>query len=376
VFNLLSSLGMFAVYSHSAVKSALLLLSLFLIILPACAQPPLVEGRVIPLEVNLRLHDLPATWATTIGALAGDATVQVQGRTPDSAWLYVEGETATGWGVADYFTVESVEAVPVRDDWQRLPPEITLPDAVIENIRIIFRAGQGLGNRRNVFSKVGDSITANPFFLAPVTDGAYRLGDHQSLHRPIAYFDGTARDGLDSFSNTSLAAAVGWSTDAPLNPRFADPVLCQPGEVPLVCEYRLVKPAVALIMYGTNDVGFFDAESYEGNLARIVRTSIEMGVIPVLSTIPVRLGYEERVIEFNGLVAEVADRFDVPLWEYGAALDMVAGFGLAPDGVHPSLPPQGVRSVMHFDTANLNYGFVIRNLTALQMLDAIVRVVA
>ena len=71
----------------SIVKSALLPLSLFLIILPACAQPPLVEGRVIPLEVNLRLHELPATWATTVGALSGDSTVQVQGRTPDSAWL-------------------------------------------------------------------------------------------------------------------------------------------------------------------------------------------------------------------------------------------------------------------------------------------------
>lgn len=59
------------------VKSALLPLSLFLFILPACAQPPVVEARVIPLEVNLRLHDLPATWAETVGALTGESLVQV-----------------------------------------------------------------------------------------------------------------------------------------------------------------------------------------------------------------------------------------------------------------------------------------------------------
>lgn len=360
----------------SVVKSALLPLSLFLFILPACAQPPVVEARVIPLEVNLRLHDLPATWAETVGALTGDSLVQVQGRTPDSAWLYVEGETATGWGVADYFTFQSLDTVPVRDDWQRLPPDIILPDAVIENIRTIFQTGQQSGNHRDVFSKVGDSITANPFFLTPIADGSYNLGDHQSLHRPIRYFTGIAREGRDSFSNNSLAAAVGWSTDAPLNPRFADPAWCQSGEVPLVCEYRLVKPSVALIMYGTNDVGFFDSATYEGNLVEMVRISIEMGVIPVLSTIPVRLGYEERVIEFNNIVERVAARFEVPLWDYGAALDQVVGLGLAPDGVHPSLPPGGVETVMHLGAANLNYGFVIRNLTALQMLDAIVRVIA
>jgi hypothetical protein len=344
---------------------------------PACAQSPLVEARVIAMDSRLRLHDLPATWATTTGALEPGAAVQVSGRTPDSAWLYVTGESNQGWAVADYFTLDAdLIETPIRDDWQRLPPDLTMPENVIENIQNIFRAGQGMGNRADVFSKIGDSITANPFFLAPVSEGAYSLGDHQSLHRPIQHFAGIARADLDSFANASLAAGVGWSTDAPLNPRFADPALCQPGELPLVCEYRLVRPAVALIMYGTNDVGFFDPLTYEGNLVEIVRTSIDRGVIPVLSTIPVRLGYEDRVLEFNAIVAKVADRFEIPLWGYGAALDALVGFGLAPDGVHPSLPPRGAASVMHFGVANLNYGFVIRNLTALQMLDAIARVIA
>jgi len=122
--------------------------------------------------------------------------------------VYVEGETATGWGVADYFTFQSLDTVPVRDDWQRLPPDIILPDAVTENIRTIFQTGQQSGNHRDVFSKVGDSITANPFFLAPIADGSYNLGDHQGLHRPIRYFTGIAREGRDSFSNNSLVSRI------------------------------------------------------------------------------------------------------------------------------------------------------------------------
>jgi hypothetical protein len=128
-------------------------------------------------------------------------------------------------------------------------------------------------------------------------------------------------------------------------------------------------------MFGTNDVGFFDIRTYEGNLAQMVRLSMEMGVIPVLSTIPQRIGYEERVAEFNAVVVKVAARFTVPLWDYGAALEGLTGLGLARDGVHPSLPPGGVAAVMDFEEGNLPYGFVIRNLTALQMLDAIVRVI-
>src|SRR5690349_4686898 len=38
--------------------------------------------------------------------------------------------------------------------------------------------GKTKGNRLNVFSKVGDSITANPLFLAPVGTGGLRIGGY------------------------------------------------------------------------------------------------------------------------------------------------------------------------------------------------------
>jgi hypothetical protein len=46
--------------------------------------------------------------------------------------------------------------------------------------------------------------------------------------------------------------------------------------------------------------------------------------------------------------------------------------GLAPDGTHPSIPPKGYKGSADFRASNLYYGYVIRNLTALQMLDAVV----
>jgi len=43
------------------------------------------------------------------------------------------------------------------------------------------------------------------------------------------------------------------------------------------------------------------------------------------------------------------------------------------DKVHPSVPPKGYAGAADFRAPNLHYGYVIRNLTALQMLDLVWR---
>ncbi|MBC8100574.1 MAG: hypothetical protein H7Y11_14120, partial [Armatimonadetes bacterium] len=66
----------------------------------------------------------------------------------------------------------------------------------------------------------------------------------------------------------------------------------------------------------------------------------------------------------------------VPLWDYAAALDPLVNFGLDTDGVHPSIPPMGTDGAADFHDYNLPYGYVMRNLTALQQLDLVWRVIA
>jgi hypothetical protein len=97
-----------------------------------------------------------------------------------------------------------------------------------------------------------------------------------------------------------------------------------------------------------------------------------MGVIPVLSTIPPKHynpATDGRVAEFNQVIIATARGYDIPLWDYGLAMRSSPGEGLAPDGVHPSSPPDGINTI--FDEEHLQYGFPIRNLTALQVLYAL-----
>jgi hypothetical protein len=225
-----------------------------------------------------------------------------------------------------------------------------------------------------VFSKVGDSLTVATYVLYPFGWRTYDLADYAYYYPVIEYYSTVlARDTADSFGNISLAADNGWTTANILDPGSADPTHCQPGESPLVCEYRTVRPSVALILIGTNDVALLPADTYRNNLARIVEISIDMGVIPILCTIPWRTGYEANVQQFNQIIVETARGFDVPLLDYFSAMENLPNSGLSSDGVHPSWPPGEYSDAARFTAENLSYGYTVRNFTAIQVLDAIWR---
>ncbi|MFN8531646.1 MAG: SGNH/GDSL hydrolase family protein [Anaerolineae bacterium] len=248
------------------------------------------------------------------------------------------------------------------------PPPYYLPLKTVEHIRQIYRLGEQRGNRAGVFSRVGDSISVSYNFLTYFGYDQYSLGRYDYLQTVIDYFGRTnARDG-NSFLNPSLAARVGWTAFGVLEPDNADAALCATGETPLVCEYRLVRPSIALIMFGTNDVGYVDPAAYRYNLSRIVDISEQMGVIPVLSSFPPRPGYETRVSEFNRIVQETAADHYIPFLDYYAALTELPNFGLSEDGIHPSAPPEEEATATNFRPPYLQYGYNVRNLTALEML--------
>lgn len=248
-----------------------------------------------------------------------------------------------------------------------------LPASVASRIQTIYGIGQAFGNRADVFSKVGDSITVSFYFLQPIGEGLYNLGEHGELQPVVDRFSGADARVGNSFYNTSLAAGVGWAAWGVLDPSLADPAYCLPGESPLVCEYRVTHPSIALIMFGTNDAAYRSPQQYRSDLLEIVRISKEMGVIPVLSTIPNIPGYETQVRELNGVVVEITTAETLPLWDYGEAMDNLPNHGLGWDNLHPSAPPDGYETAADLRPHNLQYGYVMRNLTALQMLDRVWR---
>lgn len=352
---------------------------------PDTALPGSLTAYVSSGGERLRLRAGPSTSYEVITVLDDATGLHLEGRSDDFYWLEV---TALPSGLRGWVMRQYVEAlIPL----ERVPVTFVTPDvasgtaaapdpagtpqyAYIENItpraRDIFLLGQSLGNRPNVFSKVGDSITDNNAFLVPIGLGDYNLRDHSYLQPVVDYFSqAVARDG-NSFANTSLAAKGGWSAWQVREPGKGDPALCRGDETPLTCEYRLARPSVALIMLGTNDVMTTPSGTYESWMREIVETSIEMGVIPVLSTIPdfKREGFEERVPELNGIIHSLALEYEVPLWDYWASLQNLPEKGLSEDGIHP-----GWAVPADFKPYFLQYGMTMRNLTALQALDAIWR---
>jgi hypothetical protein len=245
---------------------------------------------------------------------------------------------------------------------------------ITAHARQVFQLGQRLGNRPNVFSKVGDSITSSPLFLSPIGVGQYNLRSYTELQGVIDFYTASnARGNDNSFDNVSLAAKVSWKAQAVLSPEQADAAHCNAGETPLACEYRVVRPSVALIMLGTNDVPFTADVTFEFYMRQVVRETLDSGVIPVLSTIPplFRPGLDGRAEQLNVIIVKLAREYDIPLWDYWSALQGLPNSGMASDGVHPNSAPEGHNA--DFAAEYMQYGSVVRNLTALYVLDAIWR---
>jgi hypothetical protein len=355
-----------------------------------------MAGRLCETCSRIRLRATPGTAGEVLGFLDSAARLTIRGRSADSAWLEVrvsESNTDTvGWVAAQYVRLANGQALdeatlnslPILGVAVEAPPTPTsdvnggngIPgwlSGITAHTREIFLKGKSLGNRPNVFSRVGDSISASAYFLTPIGRGQYNLGAYGYLSGVIEYFSqANARVG-NSFVNPPLAARDGWSAFNVLQTRTTPDPIC--GLEPyLICEYNLVKPSVALIMFGTNDSGSGVPEQFEGNLRQIVQISIDHGVIPVLSTMPprpVNADQIARVTTFNNVIRTVAQQYGVPLWDYFAVMDKAPNSGLGPDNLHPSIPPGGATA--YFTPENLQYGYTIRNLMALQVLDVLWR---
>lgn len=361
--------------------------------LPIIVSPrPQVEAQVAVDGDGLRLRQLPDTTSEVASTLTAFTPLIIRARTLDNQWYLVEaGGEQRGWVAASFVDVYiDLGSIPVlQSPIAAFPSKPTSAPAVSVNVspssadvltnitpraREIFLQGQSLGNRANVFSRVGDSISIATFFLYPFNWG-YDLGAYSNLQSALSYFSGgSARDGNNAFGNISVAADNQWTTFSVLDSSRANPAVCQSGEAPLVCEYRIVKPSVALIMIGTNDLALLSAEQYRANLAQIVQITIDFGIIPVLSTIPQRIGFEAKRAEFNQIIRATAQTYQIPLWDYGGLMDRLPNQGLAPDGLHPSFASEtDYTASTRFTASNLQYGYTLRNLSALQVLNTLWR---
>lgn len=236
------------------------------------------------------------------------------------------------------------------DAWMSLP---IIPAEVSPTVKQIYTRGLELGNNPQVFSKIGDCEAVANWFLKDFDLGEryYNLGPYTNLQTVIDYYKG-------SFQREGMAAKAGFTAASALSPLWADPYKCEKGETPLECEYRLNKPALAFIILGTNDHN--SQKTFEPNLRKIIEISIQDGVIPVLVTKADNLEGDNSL---NATIASLANEYDLPLWNFWAAVQPLPSHGLQTDGAHLTFYTNNFS-----DPEALNYAWPVRNLGALQVL--------
>lgn len=320
-------------------------------LLTGCASGPVQAGRATPLPLPAPTRTPPAPVSTPqVVTLVANPS------------LVAASTQATGAPQPQLATPQPVEssATPAGgvtyapDDWRSLPVIPTVSDRA----RAIYQSGLSQGNHATAFSKIGDCESQAIWYLTDFDHGptAYSLGPYGYLQQVIDYFPG-------SFDRVSMAAKSSFNAASLMNPLWADHSACQPDESPLACEVRIWQPSLALVMLGTNDTP--RPANFEGNLRKVLDYLVGRGVLPVLATKADDLEGDGSV---NATIAGLAAEYDIPVWNYWRAMQPLPQHGLLPDGAHLTNGPN------RFDDPKaMQSGWAVRNLTALQALDAVWR---
>jgi hypothetical protein len=241
-----------------------------------------------------------------------------------------------------------------------LPPELWRDWPVVpiisERVKEIYQVGIANGNDPHAFSKIGDCQNVISLFLGTFDrTGSYTLGStYDYLQSTIDQFKG-------SWIRQSIAGFYGFNAASELNPIFNDPKQCNVDETPVACEVRLHKPSIAIISLETwwgNDT-----KDYEKYLRRILDFLIDQGIVPIIGT---KADNQEGDNSINFIIAKLAYEYDIPMWNFYAAVQSLPGKGLTEDGFHLSFAQN------RFDNSvEMRSAWPWRNLTALQSIDAV-----
>ena len=280
--------------------------------------------------------------------------------TASATLLVIPAETQPATPVAPAETPEpvAIAAVDTRlppERWQEWPVAPTVSPRMIE----IYQQGIAQGHDPTHFSKIGDCQNVASYFLSTFdTPGDYSLGDQYAyLQNTITYFSG-------SWSRLSLSVGPGMNIASVLSPIWADPNQCQAGETPLACEFRVNKPSIAIISMETW-WGEQPAKIYELYMRQLVENVLAQNVVPILAT---KADNMEGDNSINAAIARVSYDYEIPMWNFWAAVQPLPDHGLYGDGFHLTF----ARNFFD-DPKRMMFAWPWRNLTALQAVDSVWR---
>ncbi len=364
------------------------------------AAAPAPEGLTAAPRYQMNVRAGPGTGHSVLGQVRPGVVLIPEARNGDASWVlaHTQDGALRGWLASLYlkFSGGSAFSLPLSDEI--LPagagaaPAAPAAEASYAGIplggfdlstvagidltaypvvgratgraRQIFLDGRARGNNPHVVAKVGDCSSEHWYFLKPFAWGEYNLGGYSYLQGVINHFG-------ESLAYDSEATHNGFNANAVIAPEWANPAVCQPGESPLECEFRIHRPSVAIIMFGTSDLLVMTPGEFDHYMREMVDMTIEAGVIPILSTFPGNLGFWDRTILYNQIVVRIALDYNIPLINLWLALESLPNHGLEPDGFHLGEPPYGTSC--YLTAPYLSAGYTMRNLVTLQTLDAVWR---
>ena len=235
------------------------------------------------------------------------------------------------------------------DDWKNWP---IIPTVIDPSLRKVYERGLSLGNDPHAFSIFGDCQTRpGEFFGIFETDEVIIQSLPPELQETVEYFNG-------SFNRESSTAQDGTTPGALLWTQWHRGEFgCTFAETPVECEIRTHRPSFVIIQVGTH----FESRNTE-YLRKIINQLLDAGIIPILATKADNREKDERI---NRDMAMLASEYDLPLWNFWAAVSDLPNRGLY---TRSDRPLQG--DIYLTDEAE-----IIHRNTGLEALDAVWRAV-
>jgi hypothetical protein len=254
-------------------------------------------------------------------------------------------------------TITSTTKPPLLEGaWMQMP---AVPTGISDSMLAVYERGLALGNDPTHFSIIGDCQNVSSYFLSFFDNpGDFSLGDEYAYLQPtIDYYQG-------SFSRQSLAVKGGFNVAAILSPLRADPKMCNTNESPLDCELRTWKPSIVFVSMETW-WSEKPEEEYDKYMRRVIERILETGAVPIIATKADNLEGDHGI---NATIAQIAYNYDIPLWNFWAAVQPLPNHGLSSDHFHLTF----ARNFFD-DPVRMRSAWPWRNLTALQTLDVVHR---
>jgi len=301
---------------------------LLCVLLTACA------AEVTPVPVVLPTRTLPVPTTTSL-------PVATQTRKPQLISPITPVSTSTS---------TSTPGTPTPDpvDWKAWP---VIPEKIDASLQKVYERGLALGNDPYAFSIFGDCQSRpDAFFGVFETDQDIVKNLSPELQETVANFQG-------SFNRESPTSQDGTTPGALLWTQWhRGEYGCTFDETPVQCELRIHRPSIVLIQIGTH----FESRNTE-YLRKIITQLIDAGVVPILATKAENREKDERI---NRDMALLASEYDLPLWNFWAAVSELPNRGLY---TRADRPLQG-------DIYLTDEAAILHRMTGLEALNAVWRV--